>query len=170
MKKIFLLIALSTIGATAFAQKIVKDEKDAFTGNHIVETSYVSISDGFPCSIRTVNGKCFFLVSFNCGDEVYSMEKGAEFMFKLQDDSIITLSNLEHSIADYWSATIGTLHLSHFVLKTEYLLSDEQIKQLQATPIAIVRFYTTDGYIERNVTTRDAKRIQKLFNLITKPQ
>lgn len=149
-----------------FAQKIVKNEKDAFTGSHVVETSYTAISDGFNCALRTVNDTRTLLAVFNCGDEVYTMEEGAEFMFKLQNDSIITLYNLKDAIAEYWSATIGSTHISHFNLYTKYILSDEQIKQLQTTPITVVRFHTTDGYIDNEVSNKHAKKLLKLFNLI----
>lgn len=166
MKRALFLVLLSTMWIATFSQKIVKNEKDAFTGNQVTETSYTAISDGFNCALRIVNDTHTLLAVFNCGDEVYTMEEGAEFMFKLQNDSIITIYNLKDAIAEYWSATIGSTHISHFNLKTKYILTDEQIKQLKTTPITVVRFYTTDGYIERKVSSKNAKKLLKLFTLI----
>ena len=166
MRRSVLLMILCTMWVAAFSQKIVKNEKDEFTGSHVTETSYTAISDGFNCALRTINDTRTLLAVFNCGDDVYSMEEGAEFMLKLQNDSIITLQNLKDAVAEYWSSTIGSLHLSHFNLKTKYILSDEQIQQLQTTPITVVRFYTTDGYIERKVSAKNAKKLLKLFNLL----
>ena len=157
---------LCTMWVAAFSQKIVKNEKDEFTGSQVIETSYVSLSDGFTCAIRAVNGTAVLLVSFNGGDEVYTMEKDAQFMFKLQNDSIVTLANLDYAVSEYWSTSVGNTHISHYTLKTKYILSDEQIKQLQTTPITIVRFYTTDGYVERKVSDKNAKKLLKLFSLI----
>lgn len=166
MRRSILLMLLCFMWATAFSQKIVKSEKDEFTGSQVTETSYTAISDGFNCALRIVNDTRTLLAVFNCNDNVYIMEEGAEFMIKLQNDSIITLQNLKLAVAEYWSTTIGSLHLSHFNLNTDYILSDEQIKQLQTIPVTVVRFYTTDGYIERKVSGKNAKKLLKLFNLI----
>lgn len=164
MKQFLLFLAILSICGSAYSQKIVKNEKDAFTGSNVIETSYVTISDGFTCSIRSVNGTRILRVSFNGGDEIYTMEKDAQFMFKLQNDSIITLVNLEDAVGEYWSSPIG--NISHFLLKTKYELSEEQINELQANKITNVRFYTTDGYIERKVSEKNAKKLLKLFALI----
>lgn len=158
MRRSILLILLCSIWVAAFSQKIVKNEKDEFTGNQVTETSYTAISEGFNCALRIVNNTHTLLTVFNCDDNVYTMEEGAEFMLKLQNDSIITLQNPKDAVAEYWSTTIGSLHLSHFNLNTKYILSDEQIIQLQTIPIKIVRFYTTDGYIERKVSEKNAKK------------
>lgn len=166
MRRSILLILFCSIWVAAFSQKIVKNEKDEFTGSQVTETSYTPISDGFNCALRIVNDTWTLLAVFNCGDNVYTMEEDAEFMLKLQNDSIITLQNLKDAVAEYWSKTVGSLHLSHFNLKTKYILSNEQIKQLQTTPITVVRFNTTDGYIERKVSGKNAKKLLKLFNLI----
>lgn len=166
MKRFLLFLAILSICGSAYSQKIVKNEKDAFTGSHVIETSYVTISDGFTCSIRSVNGTRILMVSFNGGDEIYTMEKDAQFMFKLQNDSIITLANLEDAVGEYRSLNIGNSHISHFLLKTKYELSEEQINELQANKITNVRFYTTAGYIERKVSEKNAKKLLKLFALI----
>lgn len=166
MKKILLLALFSIIGLTAFSQKISRDEKDAFTGMHVVETNYVKICNGFTCALRSVDNGRYFLTGFNCGDEIYTIEKGADFMFKLEDNSVIKLSNIETSIAKYFSETIGSVHLSHFYLECQCLLGDDQLKKMQTTKITMIRFYTTDGYIERNVSDKSAKKLLKLFNLM----
>lgn len=166
MKKILLLMLLSTMWITSFSQKIVKNEKDEFTGNHVIETSYVTLNDGLTCAIRGVNDTRVLMVSFNGGDDVYTMEKDAQFMFKLQNDSIVTFLNLEDAIGEYKSYTVGSTYISHFLLKTRYILSDEQIKDLQTNKITKVRFYTTTGYIERAVSDKSAKKLLKLFSLI----
>lgn len=166
MKRALFLVLLSTMWVVAFSQKIVKNEKDAFTGSQVTETSYVKLSDGLTCSIRSVNDICMLMVSFNGGDEVYTMEQDAQLMLKLQNDSIVTLSNLEVAVSEYRSFTIGNTYISHYLLQTKYTLSDEQIKELQEYKISRIRFYTTDGYIEREVSEKNAKKLLKLFNLI----
>ena len=166
MKRFILFLAILSICGSAYSQKITKNEKDAFTGSHVIETSYVTLSDGLPCSIRSVNGIHILLVSFNGGDEIYTMEKNAQFMFLLQNDSIVTLANLEDAVGEYRSLNVGSTYISHFLLKTKYDLSEEQIHELQTHKISNVRFYTTDGYIERKVSEKNAKKLLKLFNLI----
>ena len=87
-------------------------------------------------------------------------------MFLLQNDSIVTLANLEDAVGEYRSLNVGSTYISHFLLKTKYDLSEEQIHELQTHKISNVRFYTTDGYIERKVSEKNAKKLLKLFNLI----
>ncbi|GHT27868.1 hypothetical protein FACS189432_05030 [Bacteroidia bacterium] len=99
MKRIVFLFIISVFFCNISAQKITKNEKDEFTGRQVIETSWVSISDGFTCQIRVIDGFTFLKAGFNCGDHVYAMEDGADFMIKLDNDSIITLANLEYSIA-----------------------------------------------------------------------
>lgn len=166
MKRALFLVLLSTMWIAAFSQKIVKNEKDAFTGNQVTETSYATLSDGLTCAIRAVNGKAVLLVSFNGGDEVYTMERDAQFMFKLQNDSIITLTNIEDAVSEYKSFTIGSTRISHFLLQTKYILPEEQLALLKSDKITKVRFNTTAGYIERNVSEKNAKKLLKLFSLI----
>ncbi|MEZ3441533.1 hypothetical protein [Alistipes sp.] len=165
MKKLFFALVLIVMHEHSFSQKITVDKIDDFTGAHIVETSYAKISDGFNCTLRKIDGRCYFSTAYNCGDEIYSAKEGAEFMLKLNDGEIIILNNLEYAVADYWSSG-APAYLSHFVLKTEYLLSPSQVAQLQSTEISVVRLYTSEGYIERIVSERNAKRLLKLFNLI----
>lgn len=166
MKRFILFLAILSIYGSAYSQKIVKNEKDSFTGSQVIETSYATISDGLTCSIRSVNGIHILLISFNGGDEIYTMEKNSQFMFKLQNDSIVTLTNLEDAVGEYRSLNVGSTHISHFLLKTKYELSEEKIHELQTYKISNVRFYTTDGYIERKVSEKNAKKLLKLFNLI----
>lgn len=166
MRRFLFLCTFAIICGTVYSQKIVTNEKDDFTGNHVIETSYAKISDGFTCGLRSVDNICILMASYNGGKEIYTMEKGAEFMFKLDDGSLITLTNLETSTGEYKNITIGNTHISHFLLQTNYEISSEQLNKLQGNAIVKVRFYTTDGYIERDVSDKNAKKLLKLFNLM----
>jgi hypothetical protein len=162
MKRLILLLTLVTVCSSVFSQKIVKNETDEFTGRKVKETSYVTISDGFNCFIRMVDDSRMLNVGFNCGDKIYTMDDGAEFMIKLDNDSIITLNNFELSVADY----ISNQYYSHFLLKTRYRLPGEALNELKKHKIVIVRFITTDGYIERKVSKGNSEKLLKLFNLV----
>lgn len=109
------------------AQKIVKDEIDEFTGNRITETNYISFSDGFTCALHKVNNTIILKTTYNCGDKVYSMEKGADLMLKLENDSIITLNNEEDAVAEYWSLNLGKPLLSILILKQDILFQMKYI-------------------------------------------
>ncbi len=166
MKRFILFLAVLGICGSAYSQKIVKNEKDDFTGRMITETSYTKFSDGFTCSLRKVDSTFILQVSFNSGETLYSMDENAEFMIKLQDGNIITLRNLEAVTGEYTHFNVGNVNISHFLLQTKYLISETNLKLLQANKIEKVRFYTTDGYIERDVSEKNAKKLLKLFNLI----
>jgi hypothetical protein len=162
MRKLLLLLTFVTVCSTIFSQKIVKNEKDEFTGSKIKETSYVTISDGFTCRIRVVNDTPVLMVGFNGGGEINTMEEGAKFMFKLENDSIVTLYNMETAVSEYFS--MG--NISHFLLKTKYLIPNEELNVLKSNKIVKVRFITTEGYIERKVSKGNSTKLLKLFNLI----
>jgi hypothetical protein len=57
-------------------------------------------------------------------------------------------------------------NISHFNLKADYMLSDENLSALKAHKITKVRFITTDGYIERRISKKNSERLLRLFNLI----
>jgi len=166
MKKIILFALLAIAQSSSFGQKIVKNEVDAFTGSKIKETSYVTISDGFTCSIRVVNDTPVLMAGFNGGRKIHTMDKGERFMLKLENDSIVELYNMETSTSEYVDFSVGRTNISYFLLKTKYLLQEEQLINLKANKISVVRFYTTDGYIERKVSKENSGKLLKLFNLI----
>ena len=166
MKNLFLFLMCLITCNSIHAQKIVKDEIDEFTGNRITETNYISFSDGFTCALPKVNNTIILKTTYNCGDKVYSMEKGADLMLKLENDSIITLNNEEDAVAEYWSLNLGKTFIEHFNLKTRYIIPDEVYTLLKTNKIRMVRFYTTDGYITETVSEKRAKKILKLFSLL----
>jgi hypothetical protein len=166
MSKVLLTFAFALVCCSVSAQKIVKNETDEFTGNKVKETSWVTISDGFSCYIRVVNDAVIFNSQFNGGKKAYIMDEGAKFMLKLENDSIITLNNLEYSVGEFDSFNVGSTHISRFLLKTKYILSDDILDDLKKYKIVKVRFDTTDGYIEREVSKGDSNKLLKLFGLI----
>lgn len=166
MKNLFLFLMCLITCNSIHAQKIVKDEIDEFTGSRITVTNYISFSDGFTCALHKVNNTIILKTTYNCGDKVYSMEKGADLMLKLENDSIITLNNEEDAVAEYWSLNLGKTFIWHFSLKTIYIIPDEVYTLLKTNKIRMVRFYTTDGYITETVSEKRAKKILKLFSLL----
>lgn len=55
------------------------------------------------------------------------MEKGADLMLKLENDSIITLNNEEDAVAEYWSLNLGKPLLSILILKQDILFQMKYI-------------------------------------------
>lgn len=166
MKVLFFFLMYLVACNSIHAQKIIKDEIDEFTGSRITETNYINFSDGFTCALHKVNNTVVLRTTYNCGDKIYSMEKGADLMFKLENDSIITLKNLEDAVAEYWSLNLGKTFIEHFNLKTRYVIPEEVYTLLKTYKIRTIRFYTTDGYITETVPDKRAKKILKLFHLL----
>lgn len=90
------------------------------------------------------------------------MEKGADLMLKLENDSIITLNNEEDAVAEYWSLNLGKTFIEHFNLKTRYIIPDEVYTLLKTNKIRMVRFYTTDGYITETVSENEQKNTEAI--------
>jgi len=150
----------------ALGQKIETKKVDEFTSDKIIETNYNSISDGFPCRLKQINDEIFFQATYNCGSHIYCMDENAEFLIKLDNDEIVKLSNFKYSVAEFWSTYIGSTYLSHYNLYISCFLDELSKTKLQKNYITKVRFYTTDGYIEKDVNKNRAKKLLKMFNLL----
>jgi hypothetical protein len=168
MKKIFVFMILSTsFSFFSYGQKIVKNEKDDFTGKQVIETNYSTISDDFTCRIRSIDKKVVLDLFFNGDMEVYTMEEGAPVMLKFKNGEIVTLNNIQTAVSEYFTATISTTTtISHFTLKPSVNMSADDLHKCQTDLIEKVRFVTTTGYIEREVKSKKALSVQKMFNLI----
>ncbi len=97
------------------------------------------------------------------GDDRYVIGKGLELMFKLDNDSIITLYNMETSFAEYLH---GKGDNRSYMLETNYLIPDDALEVLKKHKIIEARLYANDGYRGCKVSKRRAEKLQKMFNLI----
>ncbi len=163
-----LLACIMLCNAACSSPKITVDRTDAFSGQQIRRTNSVEITaifNGSPFGavghIRVVGDTRMLYIRFT-DDERFAIGEGAELLFKLDNDSIITLYSMERSFAKH--ERVGDTH--QYALETLYLIPDDALETFQQHNIAVIRFYANDGYREWEVPKRAFKKLHKMFNLI----
>ncbi len=170
MKKILLFLFISSF---AFAQKIEKDYKDEFTGSQIIKSDWEYLnnaSKGFSAKFRLskIDDLHYLDLKMMIGSshpKVFSIHEGDKLMFKLSSDVIIELPSLSSEVTCTGSGSTSLVGSAAQGINISYSITEEQFQQLKSTPVAKLRIYTTDGYVENDVKEKHAKTIQKTFQL-----
>ncbi len=172
MKKIVLVLLLTVSFGYSQNCKYKKNEVDEFTGSKVIITKdkiFTKIGMGFGTyaiiSAKKINDTKYLAVSFS-SNTIFTLRKGSLVMFKTENDEIIELSFSESMVADYSSSQVGTTNITRWTAKMYFLLSDELVQKFNDIRIKKVRWYTTDGYVEKDVKKKNSKNISKLLNCI----
>lgn len=153
MKTLIVFLFLPTL---LFAQdcEYLKNEIDKFTKTKTVLTKGAKIER---------RGKYFTLIKGLVLNEykylrvtmttyrISSFRRDSKFMLMSESDSVITLNAVDHSKSDHsfvWYATIN------------YEITEEQLAYLISNKITTVRFYGSDGYIEKEIKDKYAVLFQ----------
>lgn len=157
MKKA-LLFSLLFVSIFSFSQKIEKDQIDKFTGEHHISTSIEKISTGLGCSLIKNNNVLSLFVMYDCENDVLTVSKDSEFLIRFSTSEILKLKVPE--------SRTSNLIAGGSYLDISFVLDSISIDKLQTNLIEGVRFYTSKFYVERDVSKKDSKKLQALFNLI----
>jgi hypothetical protein len=147
----------------------VKNTIDEFKGYRVQETEAVGIIINFTTasSIAFQQIDSFYYMKFvRTLGEVLSVDSGAEFLIKLDNDSIITLNNLEYTISESNVVNLGTTNYVNRYIELSYPISESQLKMLLQNIIVKYRFYTNSGYIEDEIKKKKDAEIDKIINCI----
>lgn len=171
MKKILLLLLL-TIPLLSFSQKIEKNEIDEFTGKKTVYTNWGKFKTGN--GLTGQNNLMFRFTSLD-GVEAFhlkwvtasmlSISEGAKLMFKMSDDSVITLESLNYAIASKGDGVTG-LSMSA-ILGVSCIYYGADIKMFSGDSyLTKLRIYTTNGYVDIDIKEKDALKINKAYKMM----
>jgi hypothetical protein len=176
MKKILILATLIFSTVFCFAQKLEKNEVDEFTGNSVKRTSWedlvlsnnlTDLANTFASKFRISKIDDFYYFDFKLmlsGD--FSIEEGQLLMLKLGNDSIVKLSNLEHKTTCLGCGAVGVAGSKFPGISVSYVLSTEQIDELKKHKAVKIRVYKSDGYVEREIKEKNAKKFIKALEII----
>lgn len=143
-----------SLGTSGQKCTFIKNETDKFTGNKVVKTGYQTLVPGFRVSVDRINAYTYLeLVAGSMN--VFSVDKGNEFIILFEDGSKLTLHNMKYTIADPLQApglTVWNAMLS-------FVLDDEAASELRMKPIASLRIYSNDGYFDGEVKTKNRRKI-----------
>ena len=169
-----LLPLLLLLCSTAFAQKLVTDKKDEFTGKYVKETSVEILSHPFKMSgysydfrFKSVDTDIYLnLKIMSISNSVFAIKDGNVLMLKMGNDSILKLSNSEYTISQQGKGASGIVGSACQGVSLYFLLSKEDIHVIKNTKIVKVRLYTTGGYSEQDVKAVADKRVKDALKLV----
>lgn len=167
--KLFLIIASILICFESYGQKIVEQKIDDFTGDEIIVTSWEplrkSMKMNASISLRVVNGLAYIGLKTMFGG-VYSIGEGDELMFKLKNDKVISVKNMEYTLTCTGCGATGLMGSGAPGTKTYYPITKKQMDEILASPATKVRVYLSDGYEEDKLNSKNYGTLKELIELI----
>ncbi len=153
MKKLIITLVLSIISLIGYSQDCdVKLKVDSFTQEKTLETDFIKFRQGL-CKITTISDSTV-CVWFSLNSRTYLIIEKDEILYlKLENGKIVKLYNHDTSIGKYSSST-GNYNTFLF------LLEDEDLKELQESPITAMKIYINEYDISIG------KRLQNNFKCI----
>lgn len=164
---LFLLVPVST-----FAQTLVKNEVDEFTSLRIMETSWEFLlppmSQNVHFRTKKIENNYYFDLKWmdRTGTAVYSIDKADELMFKLENGTIVKLPCIEYVISCIGCGATGFAGSEGMGINPMYHIDNKSYELLKGNTIVKMRFYTTDGYLERDIKQKYSDKINSSLTLL----
>lgn len=164
----FMLFSLCTF--KTFGQTLKEDKVDEFTNQKIKRTSWETLNQTMAFAayfrISRINDQDYFDLKLMIGVSVFSIEKDQEIMLKLSNGEIVKLPNCKYAITCKGCGANGLAGSSSEGIQVSYLLNKENFEKIKNSPVAKIRIYTNDGYVEEECKEKYASKILKAINLI----
>jgi hypothetical protein len=160
MKSIFTLFLFLFFG-NIYSQSIKENKIDEFTKIKTIATDWEVLNREFSCGcasfhrFKRINNTNYFEFKY-MDSKVLSVMKGDVFMFKLNNDSIVSLKSAESIVGCRGCGAIGLSGSEAYGIKVSYYISEEDFEKLKNNTITKIRFYTTSGYINLDVKEKKA--------------
>lgn len=105
----------------------------------------------------------FLRMRYSCKEDAFSVQKGSKLQFLLNDGKTVELSATSWEVADFASTqSMGTI----WYIYVDYHLDVESSTLLKAGLLTHVRFYTNDGYIEKEILEKKQSTIGSLVGCL----
>jgi hypothetical protein len=133
----------------------IKFEVDEFNGDSILTSDWVVMNDPVwkgghfaAVKISKIEDVMALQLKATTDGNVLSVSEGDLFQIKLQNDSIVTLQCLEHSISGIGEGTYKFRASSAMGITVMFLITPEQLSALTTDKIYKARLTTSKGYLE----------------------
>jgi hypothetical protein len=168
-----ILPILLLVCTTAFAQKLVTNKTDEFTGNSVKETSVENLAQplkmsgySYKFSFKKINENVYLgLRIMSLSNSVFAIKDGEVLMLKTED-TVITLSNSKYEISSRGGAGGGLSSSNSQGVTLYFSLNKDAVDTLKSKSINKLRLYTTDGYSEQDIKPAADKKVKAALNLI----
>jgi hypothetical protein len=161
MKK-FLLFTFLNFVFISYSQSIKENKTDEFTKSKVISTDWEVLNREFSCGcasfyrFRKVNENISFEFKY-MDSKVLSVHKDFDFMFKLSNDSIISIKTNEGFVGCRGCGAIGFSGSEAWGINVVYPIDKDILEDLLSSPLTKIRFYTTSGFINLDVKEKKAK-------------
>jgi len=165
--RLLLSVLCILLSFSGFCQecKYAENKIDEFTKDTIKTVGAELMSGGYQRGLlvwgKVINSTRYLYVNYANGS-IYSIADGAKYMFLLTNDSIVTLHTDESYIADNHSSSAGFFWYAHVSLK----LDNSTFNALLSAPLKKLRFYTRDGYVEKEIKEKKRSRLHHVLKCI----
>jgi len=170
MTKYILLLLASFLSFHVLSQKIEENKVDEFTGNSVKRTSWetLNMSMSFTAYFRVskINDNYYLGIKMMMGGDVFAINEGDEIMFKLSNDEIVKLQNLEYTITCTGCGAKGFAGSAGEGIEVSYPMTKEQVQKLTSNNVVKMRVYTNKGYVENETKEKHAKKLISALKLI----
>ena len=172
MKKYCTLLLWLALTYTSTAQKLKVDEVDEFTNKSVKRTSWETLNSDFSSNIylrvSELDGYLILnLKLMKVNKSVLSVHEDMRLMLKMQNDSIVTLHAIESTVSCRGCGAIGLFGGgSAWGIEINYDITESEFYALRNLPVKKIRLYTTDGYIEEDISNKNADLIIRLLYLL----
>jgi hypothetical protein len=169
MRRKTLLLLLIITSSLAFSQTLEENKVDEFTNASVKRTSWETLNmtrkfDAY-FRISKIDSIVLFDLKMILGN-VFSIDEGQEIMFKLTNDEIVKLPNLEYEITCSGCGAIGYAGSRAQGIYVKYPMKSEQIEKLMNDRVEKIRVYTNVGYVEDEFRNEDYLKFQKALTLV----
>ncbi len=153
-------------------QKIAENRIDDFTKHHVIRTDWEALSreGGFYTHIRvsSIDHIIFFDLKWLHDNEIGAINEGARIMFKMTNDSIVTLHTLEGVVSCRGCGAVGFAGSTGYGYQLSCSMGGQELSMLSKLPVKKMRIYLPDGYVEYDIKEKFSQVLMNQILLIGK--
>lgn len=167
----YILVTIFIINSlSSYCQKVTENKIDEFTKHAVKRTSWETVMEKWTKTIYTrvskIDSTEWLDVKIMLGGKVFAMGEGETLMIKLSNDSIVSLKSTEHKVSCKGCGAKGFAGSAAYGIEVNYVIEKEIHDILKKNTMVKIRIYTTDGYVEEEVSDKKNATIQALLKLI----
>lgn len=158
----------------AHAQKIDEMKVDEFTRDTIKTTSWEIFYQSFTyCNhfrVVKVNNAKFLELKFLLNNAIFSVNTKDILYLKLENDSILSFNPMQYVITERGAGAIGINGIGTYGADIKYIPSiNKYFDNLKTYNVVKIRFNTSDGYYEFDISKKNSAKIRKALTIIDEP-
>jgi hypothetical protein len=156
MKNIISVIVLLLLALNVKAQSYgIIEEVDEFTFDTILKTDWLVLNDPVwrggriaYMKISRMNNQLILHFKTTTAETVLSVNKDDFLYIKLENENILKLNNLEHTVSGSGAGAINLRGSKTQGISLLFLITEEQLKSLTESKVSKVRLVTSSGNLE----------------------